>query len=151
MRLSLLVNCADPTFCHDYTVVWLDTGQRVWVRQAGAGIDLPDEGRLRIEADVIALHAHNDHDIALVTLRGLTGDPRGDPRRRAWPTQGSAAWISQTRHMPIDGTWRLQAVEDRDAAADASRAPHLSPPTRTPPAQPHHAWYRPVLLKDTGR
>lgn len=154
MRLSLLINCADPTFCHDYAVVWLDTGQRIWVRQAGVGIDLPDEGLLRIEADVAALHARDDHDMARVTLRGLVGDAR----QRAWSTQGSAVWISQTRHMPIDGTWRLQAVDRTAPPSTSSReergGPKVPPPSSmqpVQPGQPHLAWPSGVLLKGAGR
>jgi hypothetical protein len=39
MRLSILINCSDPTVSHDYAVLWLDIVEQAWSRQLCNGID----------------------------------------------------------------------------------------------------------------
>lgn len=41
MRLTILINGSDPTVSHDYAVLWLDTEEHRWSREAHQGIDLP--------------------------------------------------------------------------------------------------------------
>ncbi|WP_207001851.1 DUF3564 family protein [Trinickia mobilis] len=106
MRLSILVNCSDPTFCHDYALLWLDTMSRKWSRQSSSGIELPQTGETQITGAVTLLHAAGN-ETALITLHDLQVDVRG----RLSATQGAASWLSATRLAPISGFWRLQAIE----------------------------------------
>jgi hypothetical protein len=39
MRLSIPINCSDPTVSHDYAVLWLDIVEQAWSRQLCNGID----------------------------------------------------------------------------------------------------------------
>ena len=86
MRLTILINGSDPTVSHDYAVLWLDTDQRRWSREAHQGIDLPPWGELRDEGGVTTLCAPST-DAPLCTLRGL----HVDRKQRVSAAQGDAA------------------------------------------------------------
>jgi hypothetical protein len=115
MRLTILINGSDPTVNHDYAVLWLDTDERVWSREAHDGIDLPPWGELRDENGVTTLCAQSA-DAPLCTLRGL----HVDRHQHVSAAQGAAAWSSATKHAPMDGLWRLQAVDRQNVAAEHS-------------------------------
>ncbi len=59
MRLTILINGSDPTVNHDYAVLWLDTDEHRWSREAHEGIDLPPWGGVviyRISHTVLVKH-----------------------------------------------------------------------------------------------
>ncbi|MDQ7976991.1 DUF3564 family protein [Paraburkholderia sp. SARCC-3016] len=122
MRLSILINTPDPTAGHDYAVLWLDTENRGWALDARRGIELPAAGEVRDSDGVLALCEHGC-DEPFVTLYGMRVDRRGNVAS----AQGRARWTSSgVRHGPVDGYWRLRAVERPATAA------HLPPAGQRP-------------------
>ncbi|MDR6378516.1 DUF3564 domain-containing protein [Paraburkholderia caledonica] len=115
MRLTILINGSDPTVSHDYAVLWLDTDQRRWSREAHQGIDLPPWGELRDEGGVTTLCAPST-DAPLCTLRGL----HVDRKQRVSAAQGDAAWTAVRNRTPTSGFWRLQAVDRQNVRAENS-------------------------------
>ena len=75
MRLTILINGSDPTVNHDYAVLWLDTEQHRWSREAHEGVHLPPWGELRDSDGVTALC----EDIA---PKGGKGTGSGGPESR---------------------------------------------------------------------
>lgn len=119
MRLSILINTPDPTAGHDYAVLWLDTANRDWVVDARRGIELPATGEMRDIDGVLTLCEHGC-DEPFVTLYGMQVDRRGNVAS----AQGGARWMSSgVRHGPVDGYWRLRAVERPAGAVGATRMP----------------------------
>ncbi|SEI64425.1 DUF3564 domain-containing protein [Paraburkholderia diazotrophica] len=115
MRLTILINGSDPTVNHDYAVLWLDTDERRWSREAHDGIDLPPWGELHDEGGVTKLCAPSA-DAPLCTLNGL----HVDRRQQVSSAQGSAAWSSDRTRSPMNGFWRLQAVDRLPVHAEHS-------------------------------
>ena len=115
MRLTILINGSDPTVSHDYAVLWLDTDQRRWSREAHQGIDLPPWGELRDGGGVTTLCAPST-DAPLCTLRGL----HVDRKQRVSAAQGDAAWTAVRNRAPTSGFWRLQAVDRQNVRAENS-------------------------------
>jgi hypothetical protein len=123
MRLSILINCSDPTVSHDYAVLWLDIVEQAWSRQLCNGIELPPFGEI-----------HNTGGLTLLCAPAR--------RRRCarcavciWTYQcapiaeGAATWQSATRRMPVEGCWHLQAVDRQPPGASV---PTTAPPERLP-------------------
>lgn len=132
MRVSILVNSVDPTACHDYALLWLDPAQRVWTRQACAGIALPPQGAIVERDDATLLTDASADADPLLTI----GNFRLDARNELTAIFGTAAWFSTTRHMRIDGQWQLRAVE---RAPQTPHRQHGANRSRTrPPARREH-------------
>jgi len=106
MRLTILINGSDPTVNHDFAVLWLDTEQHRWSREAHQGIDFPPWGELS-DADGLTMICAPGTDAPLCTLRGL----HVDRKQRVSAAQGPAAWTSASTRSPANGYWRLQAVD----------------------------------------
>jgi len=115
MRLTILINGSDPTVNHDYAVLWLDTEQHRWSRESHAGIELPEWGELRDAGEVTALCAPSA-DAPLCTLRGL----HVDRHQQISTSQGDATWSSGRSPAPMNGYWRLQAVDRQPVRAEDS-------------------------------
>jgi hypothetical protein len=111
MRLTILINGSDPTVSHDYAVLWLDTDEHRWSREAHQGIDLPPWGELHDDNGVTTLCAPST-DAPLCTLRGL----HVDRKQRVSAAQGAAAW-----DRPAD------ARDDQRLLASASSGPPTGP------------------------
>jgi hypothetical protein len=79
MRLTILINGSDPTVSHDYAVLWLDTEQHRWSREAHQGIDLPPWGELHDEDGVTTLCAPSA-DAHKAPPRGLPCRPARRPK-----------------------------------------------------------------------
>ncbi len=115
MRLTILINGSDPTVNHDYAVLWLDTDEHRWSREAHDGIDLPPWGDLHDQDGVTTLCAPSA-DAPLCTLRGL----HVDRRQHVSSSQGVAAWESERTRSHMSGYWRLQAVDRLTVHAEHS-------------------------------
>jgi hypothetical protein len=115
MRLTILINGSDPTVNHDYAVLWLDTDQRRWSRESHDGINLPEWGELRDADGVTSLCAPRD-DAPLCTLRGL----HVNRRQEISSAHGDATWSCKSSHRPMQGQWRLQAVDRKVVRAEHS-------------------------------
>ncbi|MFP6561361.1 DUF3564 domain-containing protein [Paraburkholderia sp. B3] len=113
MRLTILINGSDPTVNHDYAVLWLDTDQHRWSRESHDGIDLPEWGELRDTDGVTSLCAPLDTS-PLCTLRGLYVNRR----QEISSAHGDATWSCETTHSPMEGQWRLQAVDRQTIRAE---------------------------------
>lgn len=113
MRLTILINGPDPTVNHDYAVLWLDTDQQRWSRESHAGIDLPEWGEMHDSGGVTALCAPLA-DQPLCTLRGL----HVNRRQEISTAQGDATWSCEVSHAPMEGQWRLQAVDRQTVHAE---------------------------------
>lgn len=120
MRVSILVNSADPTACHDYAVLWLVPAQHAWTRQTCVGIALPPEGALVDQDDATLLTERDADEDAVLTLGNFRLDARGQLRS----IHGTATWFSLTRRATIEGRWHLRAIE---RAADAPRRRRVTP------------------------
>jgi hypothetical protein len=55
-------------------------------------------------------------EVPLCTLRGLSVDRH----QHVSTAHGTAAWASSAKHVPMDGFWRLQAVDRQSVAAENS-------------------------------
>lgn len=119
MRVSILVNSADPTACHDYAVLWLDPVQHAWTRQTCVGIALPPEGGL-VDQDAATLLTEGDARAGtLLTL----GNFRLDAREQLTSIHGAATWFSLTRRTTVEGRWHLRAIERAQNAPRRRVAP----------------------------
>jgi len=114
MRLTILINGSDPTVNHDYAVLWLDTDEHRWSREAHEGIDLPPWGELHDDDDDVTTLCAPSTDAPLCTLRGL----HVDRQQHVSSAQGAAAWRCVPTHAPATGYWRLQAVDRQPVHAE---------------------------------
>jgi hypothetical protein len=113
MRLTILINGSDPTVNHDYAVLWLDTDEHRWSREAHQGIDLPAWGELH-DADGVTTLCAPSNDAPLCTLNGL----HVDRRQQITSVEGAAAWTALPTATPANGFWRLQAVDRQKIKAE---------------------------------
>ncbi|QBR04448.1 DUF3564 family protein [Paraburkholderia pallida] len=101
-------------------MVWLDTGEKRWLRESHHGVDLPTWGET-LESDDQTVLCTPGSDRPLCTISGLIVTRRLEISA----TQGQAIWPSSELQTPGLGHWRLQAV-DREwiYAADSRFAGH---------------------------
>ncbi|WP_153101816.1 DUF3564 family protein [Paraburkholderia hayleyella] len=137
MRLTILLNGPSPQTPHesrescescDYAVLWLDTEERRWSREAHEGVDLPPWGRLRQEHGVTMLCSAGN-DAPLCTLYDLSVTTDADAADAATccqaQTRGPVAWSGLSgRHVPIGGSWQLQAIDRQRVRAEHSVFAH---------------------------
>ncbi|KAF1017906.1 MAG: DUF3564 family protein [Burkholderia sp.] len=106
MRLTIRINASNQTTQRQasYAVLWIDTDEQLWSREAHQGIDLPQWGKVKHLEGSVALCAA-EGDAALCRLQGLSIDRvmgvAGDAG------QGTALLGSSSS----DGAWRLQAID----------------------------------------
>jgi hypothetical protein len=115
MRLTILINGPDPTVNHDYAVLWLDIDQQRWSRESHDGVDLPAWGELHDTGGVTTLCAPSASE-PLCTLSGL----HVDRRQQVSKSEGDATWSCEVSHAPMNGFWRLQAVDRQAIRAEHS-------------------------------
>ncbi|WJF91867.1 DUF3564 family protein [Paraburkholderia bonniea] len=119
MRLTILLKGPDPGTARDYAVLWLDTEQHRWSREAHDGVDLPAWGKLREEHGVTMLCAAGN-DVPLCTLYDLNVSAVDDAQAR-----GPVAWPGLSgHHAPPGGSWRLQAIDRQPVRAERSLFAH---------------------------
>lgn len=92
MRLTIRINGSESATRHAFAVLWVDTDEGLWSREAHQGMDLPTCGKVRDVEGAMALCAA-DSGNAVCQLKGLSFDatqreqPRGarrqSPRRVA--------------------------------------------------------------------
>jgi len=108
MRLTIRINGTSQTTRQpSYAVLWVDTDEQLWSREAHQGIDLPCWGKVKHVEGAVALCAA-DGDEALCRLQGLSIEqasatasaPRADGHGTAVLGGGEQS-----------GAWRLQAVD----------------------------------------
>ncbi|MBN3725259.1 DUF3564 family protein [Burkholderia sp. Ac-20379] len=105
MRLTIRINgSSQATRQPSFAVLWVDTDEQLWSREAHQGIDLPRWGKVRHLEGAVALCAADGGE-ALCRLQGLSidqliGSASADEH-------GDAQLGGQT----AGGAWRLQAVE----------------------------------------
>ncbi|WP_175685427.1 DUF3564 family protein [Burkholderia anthina] len=99
MRLTIRINGSESATRHAFAVLWVDTDEGLWSREAHQGIDLPTWGKVRDVEGAMALCAA-DGGNAVCQLKGLSSDA-------TQREQGSAVLAGE--HP--DGAWRLQAVD----------------------------------------
>ncbi|KVH07681.1 MULTISPECIES: DUF3564 family protein [Burkholderia] len=99
MRLTIRINGSESATRHSFAVLWVDTDEGLWSREAHQGIDLPTWGKVRDVQGAMALCAA-DSGNAVCQLKGLSFDAM---RRE----QGPAVLAGE---HPA-GAWRLQAVD----------------------------------------
>lgn len=119
MRLTILINGSDSPANHDYAVLWLDTDKRVWSRESHAGIDLPAWGEMKDEDDGMKLCSHSV-GTPVCTLSGL----HVDSDQHVATAQGAAEWSCASTRAPMEGLWRLQAVEKKSVLPENSVFPN---------------------------
>ncbi|MBK5124963.1 DUF3564 family protein [Burkholderia sp. R-69980] len=113
MRLTILINGPDPTVNHDYAVLWLDTGEQRWSREAHAGIDLPEWGEIHYSGDATVLSRSAE---PLCVLHGL----RVSRRDEVSCADGIATLSPEALYARIAWHWRLQAVDRTRIHADSA-------------------------------
>lgn len=113
MRLTILINGPDPTVNHDYAVLWLDTGEQRWSREAHAGIDLPEWGEIHYSGDTTVLSRSAE---PLCVLHGL----RVSRREEVSCADGIATLSHEASDAQIAWHWRLQAVDRARIHADSA-------------------------------
>jgi hypothetical protein len=99
MRLTIRINGSESETRQSYAVLWVDTDEGLWSREAHQGIDLPSWGKVRDVEGEMALCA-GDSGSAVCQLKGLTF---GATQREQGPAVLAGAHPA--------GAWRLQAVD----------------------------------------
>jgi hypothetical protein len=99
MRLTIRINGSESATRQAFAVLWVDTEEGLWSREAHQGIDLPTWGKVKDIEGAMAL-CPADGGKAVCELQGLSFDPT---RRE----QGTA--VLEGKHAK--GAWRLQAVD----------------------------------------
>jgi Protein of unknown function (DUF3564) len=113
MRLTILINGSDPTVNHDYAVLWLDTDEHRWSREAHEGIDLPPWGELH-DTDGVTKLCDPSTNAPLCTLSGL----QVDHKQQIVSAEGAAEWTALAAAKPAVGYWRLRAVDRQTIQAE---------------------------------
>lgn len=98
MRLTIRINGSESATRQSFAVLWVDTDEGLWSREAHQGIDLPTWGKVRDVEGAMALCAA-DGGRAVCQLKGLSF---GATQRE----QGPAVLAGDH-----PGAWRLQAVD----------------------------------------
>lgn len=104
MRLTIRINGSSPSIQQAFAVLWLDTDEHLWSREAHQGIDLPAWGKVKDVEGAVAL-CNADSGEALCKLQGLSFD---NAPARADRKEGAAELGGRNP----SGAWRLQAVDD---------------------------------------
>ena len=99
MRLTIRINGSESATRHSFAVLWVDTDEGLWSREAHQGIDLPTWGKIRDVEGAMALCAAPGAN-AVCLFRG-----RSCVVRRPQPAPAVPAGAHP------DGAWRLQAVD----------------------------------------
>ncbi|WP_323121343.1 DUF3564 family protein [Burkholderia alba] len=104
MRLTIRINGSSPSTQQSFAVLWLDTEEQLWSREAHQGINLPTWGKVKDVEGAIALCAADSGE-ALCQLQGLSFEKVG-------PTVDAGhgdVVLGDKRYA--EGAWRLQAVD----------------------------------------
>lgn len=114
MRLTIRINASSQATSRQasYAVLWVDTDEQLWSREAHQGIDLPQWGKVKHVEGAVALCAA-DGDEALCRLQGLSID-------RVMGVAADAGQGTALLGSSSGGAWRLQAV-DRCATQSENR------------------------------
>ncbi|RQR65836.1 DUF3564 family protein [Burkholderia sp. Bp9126] len=99
MRLTIRINGSESATRQSFAVLWVDTDERLWSREAHQGIDLPTWGKVKDVEGAMALCAA-DSGRAVCRLQGLSFDAK---QRE----QGTAELAGEH----AKGAWRLQEVD----------------------------------------
>ena len=97
MRLTIRINGSESATRQAFAVLWVDTDEGLWSREAHQGLDLPTWGKVRDVEGAMALCAA-DGGNAVCQLKGLSF---GATQREQGPA------VLAGNHP---GPWRLQAV-----------------------------------------
>ena len=73
MRLTIRINGSESATRHAFAVLWVDTDEGLWSREAHQGMDLPTWGKVRDVEGAMALCAA-DSGNAVCQLKGLSFD-----------------------------------------------------------------------------
>ncbi|WP_043285369.1 DUF3564 family protein [Paraburkholderia oxyphila] len=145
MRLTILINGPDPTVNHDYAVLWLDTDEQRWSREAHAGINLPQWGEIQSCVCTTLLSGPGSTE-PLCVLHDLYLTRREEVSR----ADGIATLTHDAQPGQTDWHWHLQAVDRTRIHADSalfagetsahpSVSARTSPPTTALTAVRRHA------------
>lgn len=104
MRLTIRINESNQAAQQNFAVLWLDTEQRLWSREAHQGIDLPTWGQVKNVEGAVAL-CSADSGEALCRLDGLALEKAGAP---AAAMEHGTAVLGP--HI-CNGDWRVQAID----------------------------------------
>lgn len=105
MRLTIRINgSSQATHQSSFAVLWVDTDEQLWSREAHQGIDLPRWGTIRHVEGAVAL-CTADGGEALCRLQGLSID------RLTGSEAADEHGDAQLGEQSAGGAWRLQAVE----------------------------------------
>ncbi|MBR8181339.1 DUF3564 family protein [Burkholderia ambifaria] len=99
MRLTIRINGSELATRHAFAVLWVDTDEGLWSREAHQGIDLPTWGKVRDVEGAMAL-CPADGGKVVCQLKGLSSSA-------TQREQGPAVLAGE--HP--EGAWRLQAVD----------------------------------------
>ncbi|WP_414446724.1 DUF3564 family protein [Burkholderia sp. 22PA0099] len=105
MRLTIRINgSSQTTHQSSFAVLWVDTDEQLWSREAHQGIDLPRWGKVRHVEGAVALCAADGGE-ALCQLQGLSID------QVIGSTSADGRGDAQLGGQSARGAWHLQAVE----------------------------------------
>ncbi|KVQ09373.1 DUF3564 family protein [Burkholderia ubonensis] len=98
MRLTIRINGSEAATRQSFAVLWVDTDEGLWSREAHQGIDLPTWGKVKDVEGAMALCAA-DSGKAVCKLQGLSFDV-------TQREQGTAVLAGEH-----EGAWRLQEID----------------------------------------
>ncbi|AOK31611.1 MULTISPECIES: DUF3564 family protein [Burkholderia] len=104
MRLTIRISGNSTSAQPSFAVLWLDTDEHLWSREAHQGIDLPTWGKVTDVAGAVAL-CSADSGEALCRLQGLSLS--GLQPSTQEQEHGAAVLDKQS----LRGAWRLQAID----------------------------------------
>ena len=99
MRLTIRINGSDSATRHAFAVLWVDTDEGLWSREAHQGFNLPTWGKVKDVEGAMALCAA-DGGKAVCRLQGLSFDTASHEHGAA-VMEGSQA----------KNAWQLQEVD----------------------------------------
>ena len=138
MRLTTLINGPDPTVNHDYALLWLDTAQQRWSREAHAGIELPEWGEIENRGTETVLIG-SASPAPLCVLHDL----QVNRRQEVSGADGLATLAHEVDPARTYWHWRLQAVDRAQVRAAsalfAGEGLTRAPAFRAQPAGRPHA------------
>ncbi|WP_063625117.1 DUF3564 family protein [Paraburkholderia mimosarum] len=136
MRLTILINGPDPTDNHDYALLWLDTEERRWSREAHSGIELPEWGEIENRGTETVL-VGSASPAPLCVLHGL----QVSRHQEVSGAGGLATLAHEVDPARTDWHWRLQAVDRAQVRAES--AVFAGEGLTRPSTFPAHPTYRP--------
>ena len=116
MRITLHLDTFDRIDPNAYAILWLDNENHKWSREGHAGLQLPEWGKLRVDArGTLVCGRHDAHPLFILeglAMQAQTGPFEGESGEALW-------YCSEHESGPCAaGHWRVQCVDEDTVLAE---------------------------------